>query len=48
MLDPLRRLGREGFQVTILPVDRYGRVTVEQVAAALTDQDDSGQRDGRQ
>ncbi len=36
VLDPLRRLGREGFQVTILPVDAYGRVTVEQVAQALT------------
>jgi cysteine desulfurase len=36
VLDPLRRLGREGFQLTILPVDAYGRVTVEQVAQALT------------
>lgn len=36
VLDPLRRLGREGFQITILPVDAYGRVTVEQVAQALT------------
>jgi cysteine desulfurase len=36
VLDPLRRLGREGFQITILPVDDYGRVTVEQVAQALT------------
>ncbi len=38
VLDPLRRLGREGFQITILPVDAYGRVTVEQVAQALTPQ----------
>ncbi len=36
VLDPLRRLGREGWQVTVLPVDAYGRVTVEQVAQALT------------
>jgi cysteine desulfurase len=36
VLDPLRRLGREGFQLTILQVDAYGRVTVEQVAQALT------------
>jgi cysteine desulfurase len=36
VLDPLRRLGREGVQITILPVDAYGRVTVEQVAQALT------------
>jgi cysteine desulfurase len=36
VLDPLRRLGREGFQITILPVDAYGQVTVEQVAQALT------------
>ncbi|MHB1425054.1 MAG: IscS subfamily cysteine desulfurase [Gemmataceae bacterium] len=36
VLDPLRHLGREGWQITILPVDAYGRVTVEQVAQALT------------
>jgi cysteine desulfurase len=36
VLDPLRRLGHEGFQITTLPVDNYGRVTVEQVAQALT------------
>src|SRR5262249_57258037 len=29
---------REGFDVTILPVDRFGRVSVEQVAGALTGQ----------
>jgi len=38
VLDPLRRLAREGFHLTILPVDAYGRVTVEQVAQALTPQ----------
>jgi len=37
VLDPLRRLERDGFRVTILPVDRYGRVSPEQVAAAITD-----------
>ncbi|HZV04312.1 MAG TPA: IscS subfamily cysteine desulfurase [Gemmataceae bacterium] len=36
VLDPLRRLAREGFQITILPVDAYGQVSVEQVAQALT------------
>jgi cysteine desulfurase len=37
ILDPLRRLERDGFSVTILPVDRYGRVSARQVEAALTD-----------
>ncbi len=36
VLDPIRRLGREGWQITILPVDAYGRVTVAQIAQALT------------
>jgi cysteine desulfurase len=36
VLDPIRRLGRDGWQVTILPVDAYGRVSIEQVAQALT------------
>jgi cysteine desulfurase len=38
VLDPCRRLQREGFRVTFLPVDRYGRVSAAQVAEALTDQ----------
>jgi cysteine desulfurase len=38
VLDPCRRLEREGFRATFLPVDRFGRITVEQVAAALNDQ----------
>jgi cysteine desulfurase len=37
VLDPCRRLAREGFQVTILPVDREGRVSVEQLAKAITE-----------
>jgi cysteine desulfurase len=37
VLDPCRRLEREGFAVTYLPVDRFGQVTVEQVAQAITD-----------
>ncbi|HVK08797.1 MAG TPA: IscS subfamily cysteine desulfurase [Gemmataceae bacterium] len=37
VLDPCKRLEKEGFQVTYLPVDRYGQVSAEQVRAALTD-----------
>ena len=37
VLDPCRRLSREGFDVTFLPVDRSGQVSNDQVAAALTD-----------
>src|SRR5438046_1536632 len=36
-IDPCKRLERDGYQVTFLPVDKYGRVSAEQVAAALTD-----------
>src|SRR5207253_357323 len=36
--DCCRRLEREGFQVTYLAVDRFGRVTAEQVAQAITEQ----------
>lgn len=38
VFDPCRRLEREGFRVTFLPVDRFGRITAEQVAGALTEQ----------
>jgi len=38
VLDPCKRLERDGFRVTVLPVDRYGHVTAEQVAQALTNQ----------
>jgi cysteine desulfurase len=37
VLDPCKRLEREGFQVTYLPVDKFGLVSVEQVASAMTD-----------
>jgi cysteine desulfurase len=36
VLDPFRRLEHEGFRVTFLPVDRFGRVSLDQVAEALT------------
>jgi cysteine desulfurase len=38
VLDPCKRLERDGFRVTFLPVDKYGQVTVEQIEAALDDQ----------
>ncbi len=38
VLDPCKRLEHEGFRVTMLPVDRFGRVTPEQVAEAITEQ----------
>jgi cysteine desulfurase len=37
VIDPCKRLERDGFQVTFLPVDESGQVSAEQVAAALTD-----------
>lgn len=38
VLDPCKRLEREGFRVTYLPVDKVGQVSVEQVAEAMTPQ----------
>lgn len=35
VLDPAKRLARGGFDVTILPVDEFGRVSAQQVADAL-------------
>lgn len=37
VIDPCKRLERDGFQVTFLPVDAQGRISAEQVAAAMTD-----------
>ena len=37
VLDTCKRLERDGCQVTYLPVDKFGRVSAEQVAAAITD-----------
>ena len=37
ILDTCKRLEKEGFQVTYLPVDRFGRVSVDQVREAITD-----------
>jgi cysteine desulfurase len=37
VIDPCKRLERDGFQVTFLPVDHNGQVSAEQVAGALTD-----------
>ena len=37
VLDSCKRLERDGFHVTFLPVDRFGHVSVAQIAEALTD-----------
>src|SRR3954463_13644539 len=37
VIDPCKRLEREGYQVTFLPVDKYGQVHADQVRAAITD-----------
>jgi cysteine desulfurase len=37
VLDPCRRLERDGFIVTYLPVDKSGKISAEQVADAITD-----------
>lgn len=37
VLDTCKRLERDGFQVTYLPVDKVGQVHAEQVKAAITD-----------
>jgi cysteine desulfurase len=37
VIDPCKRLERDGFQVTFLPVDKFGQVHPDQVRAAITD-----------
>jgi cysteine desulfurase len=37
VLDPFKRLEKEGYQITILPVDRYGQVSAEQIREAMTE-----------
>src|SRR5437762_7806908 len=37
VIDPCKRLERDGYQVTFLPVDKHGQVSAQQVAEALTD-----------
>ena len=37
VLDPIKRLAREGWEITIVPCDACGRISAEAVAAALTD-----------
>jgi cysteine desulfurase len=37
VLDSCKRLEREGFRVTFVPVDRYGRVSAGEVGQAITD-----------
>jgi cysteine desulfurase len=38
VLDPMKRLARQGWDVTIIDCDEHGGVSTEAVAAALTDQ----------
>ncbi len=38
VIDPCKRLERDGFKVTFLPVDNFGRIRIEELAAAMTDQ----------
>jgi cysteine desulfurase len=37
VLDPVKRLTRQGFESTIVPCDRFGRVSVSAIADALTE-----------
>ena len=37
VLDPVKRLARQGWEATIVPCDEYGSVSAEAVADALTD-----------
>jgi cysteine desulfurase len=37
VIDPCKRLERDGYQVTFLPVDKFGQVHADQVREAITD-----------
>jgi cysteine desulfurase len=37
VLDPFKRLAREGWEVTVVPCDHHGRISPEAVAGALTE-----------
>ena len=37
VLDPFKRLARQGWEITVVPCDEYGRVSAAAVAVALTD-----------
>ncbi len=37
VLDPVRRMAREGWEITVLDSDEHGRISAEAVAGALTD-----------
>lgn len=37
VLNAVKALGKQGFDITILPVDQYGMVSLEDVAGAVTD-----------
>ena len=37
VLEPMRQLAREGYEVTVLPVDEFGQVDPDAVSAALRD-----------
>ena len=48
VLDPCKRLERDGFQVTFLPVDKYGQVSRRAGGRGADRQDDPRQHHGRQ
>jgi cysteine desulfurase len=37
VLDPIKRLAREGWETTVIPCDEYGSVSPEEVAGAITE-----------
>lgn len=38
VIDPAKYLESQGFEVTVLGVDKYGRISLDELAAAITDQ----------